>query len=356
MDDVYATELLQQSLIDACEREKGLNLKLQAAQDEMEELKRRAFVHKRRFQELDEALEIEEAKTNAERLARQEAEETARQHGVEVLTARKNETIAKEHCDAAESEILRLQSDLSMERSTTAGMDLQLCHFREDLGQSEYNGMVAYENLQAAKAKVCALQDDLGVALDRISMLERQARESEAAFKKEHWRVEEAEQASCAIADELKSNKSEPSNTLEKYNDPQAQHIERDSVESAATTASDTDRLNVDSQSNVELESVDSRSSEYERVPVSKTDKSMEETMSTAENRKINPLDMPALPEPARLRPALASVTVCQVEIFKTTGRILPAPRVNLRSPPWRCFWRFRSNSLHLLFRSHGRD
>ena len=114
-------ELLRQSRTNARDEEHELTLKLQAAQEEIEELKRGAMTNKERFQKFDEALEVEEAKTNDERLARREAEETSRQHRAELSKAKRKEAIANEHCDAAEAEILNLKRDLSSERSAVVG-------------------------------------------------------------------------------------------------------------------------------------------------------------------------------------------------------------------------------------------
>lgn len=145
MDDVYTVESLQRSLIDACERENILQSALQTAKEDVQEWKEQAMVSKIKFQELDDAFEVEEAKTNDERLARQEAEERTCQYQAEVLKAKRREINANEHCDSAESEVLRLEEDLAAERSAAAAVDLQLCQIREDLALAEHNESAAYE-------------------------------------------------------------------------------------------------------------------------------------------------------------------------------------------------------------------
>lgn len=361
MDDVYAMEVLRQTLIDACEREKGLALKLEAAHQEMGQLKRRAFVHQAKFRELDKALEVEEAKTNAESLARQKAEETERQHRVEVSEAKRMETIANEHCDAAESEVLRLRKDLSIQRSTTEAADLLSRRLREELGLAEHNGMVAYNQLIAAKAKVCTLQEDLGVATDHIKLLERQARDFGKLLQAEHQQVKETENALSATADELKRNQSKLGDILEKYNDVEGKHIKCDNGRFLGAAALDNERVDVEKQPSMQVRGEDFSSSKHEGEQVLDIPNAIEKTtffrnrLSTEKKPPIITTEMPALPEPAILRSALMSVTACQVEIFKTTGKLLPSPRANLRNPPRKIFYWLRPDSLHSLFRGISR-
>lgn len=350
-------ELLRQSLIDAGEREDGHVLALQAAQEEMEELRRRTIMFKMKYQELDDALEVQEGKTNAERLARQEAEEITRQHRAEVLEANRGETIANEHCDAAESEVLRLQRDLSTERSATLARDLLLCQLREDLELAEHNETAAYDQLEAAKAKICTLQENFGAATNRISMLECQARDLEEKFVKDHQRVGEKEKAPNAVLHQVRNSTAQSSDIAERYNGVKTKRNKCDFTKIGAATAFDTDRVGIDEESHVSHENGDPLNSKLESEPVPYIDGSMEETTvikatsGVALSRMIFATETPALPEPAILRPALASVAICQVEPSKATGRVLAAPRSNLNHRPWRkYFWKLPLHSLHICF------
>lgn len=117
MDNAYAVELLRESFINACEREDGLTLELETAQKQMEELRRCPMMSKARSHDIEETLAIEEVKTNKERLAKQEAEATTRHYRAEALRAKQKESVANEHCDAAEVEVSRLQKEVSTEHS-----------------------------------------------------------------------------------------------------------------------------------------------------------------------------------------------------------------------------------------------
>lgn len=336
MDDVYAMELLRQSLIDACEREDRLILEFQTAQKEMEEMRRLAFVDRVRFQEIDEALEIEESKTNAERLARHEAEAKTRQYCLEISKTKQREHIANEHCDAAESEVLRLQRDLSKERAATVAMDRASSQLRDGLDLAKLNEMVASEQLIVAKAKLCELQKELRLATYRANMLERQGRELEESFEKEHRRTEETETALRAVTCESESNRLKLSEALEKYHHLAAKHNECDSPEFVTVPASKTGSMEVDKQYHAGAESRDQRNATGEQIL--RIDRGTEQKMVAT--------DLPAFPEPAILRPALALVTACHPENLKATGEILPTSRANLRNILWSYVGR-----LHLLVR-----
>ena len=224
MDDIHATELLRQNLTNALEREDTLNQALQTAQTEIQSLQNHALSHKKRYQQLDFLLEAEESKTHAERLARQSAEETTRQQRAEAVKLRKNEAIANRHCEAAEAEVISLQKDLSTERSAAVTAGKLTARLRGELRQAEANGMAAYDMLNDARAKIRALEQDLKLATDLISMFEQQAREFEGRAEKEHQRATEAENTLSATTSEIKNNQLEFSELLEKYNALEAGH------------------------------------------------------------------------------------------------------------------------------------
>lgn len=353
MDDVYAMELLQQSLIDASDREKQLILDIQAAQELAEQWKQAAFISKTRFQELDQALEDEEVKTNAELLARQEAEEAARQHQVQVLKAKQKETIANEHCDAAELEVLRLQSELSTQCSARAAADSVLSQLREDLSLAELNGNTTFGQLHIAKAKITTLMEDLGAAKNRISALEGQTRESEGTFEKEHKPMEEEGSALCGIPPELTNLWLKFKYTLGMYNDIFAK--------SMAARAVDSHVLDVNNKLHpaVELENYSDAKQTFEQVL--KVERSIGNRMvvkaafGTARKKSIIATEMPTFPEPAILRSALTSTTTCRLDMSKVTPRLLPAPRAKLQNSAMQRLWRARSNSLRLPVRGPGR-
>ena len=358
MDDVYATELLRQDLINACERENRLLSKLQAAEEETEELRLSAVFHKRKYQELDDALEVEEAKTNAERLARQAAEEIVRQHRHEISKVKQRETIANEHCDAAESEFIQLQKDLSTERTAAEAARLLVCRLREDLEFTELNKEAAYDQLNAAQAKICTLQADFGVATGHISVLERQARAFEKSSWTEYQQMDEAERYDGALMDELNGAGLELRDLLKEYIDFKANHNEYDCAEPETATPLDAGKLSLGQQSDVDLEPEVS-SSEYEREKTTGARNGTENKTvvrsAWSSAKDVVATGMPTRPEPAILRPAMASAIVCQLEGFKATGTMLTGPRANPICPLWKFYRRLPSKSLHLLFRGFGR-
>ncbi len=349
MDDVDAMELLKQSLINAREREERLENELEAARAETQESQRREMVLKTKYRELDDMLEVEEAKTNNERLAREKAEETVRLHQVEVLKARRNEAVANEHCEAAEAEIGRLQADLSMERSAVAAAGILSTRLQEDLRQAEINEMTAYDLLDAAKAKTRELEED---ATDRIQVLEIQAQRFEEAFQKEHQRLAEAEHALGAVIGELETSEFKLSDVVGEY---EALEAKCDTVKSVKATTCDTESDDIGEQAPNDIDI------DEERMQAVEIDRNVEEpifsetSLHAAKDQTIIPTGMvaseiPALPEPAVLRPAQASVAANQTDIFNACGRALPAPRVNPNRLRWRFLWKLPSRSLRVLF------
>ena len=358
MDDVYAGELLRQNLIDACERENRLSSELQAAQKELQEWQRCAIGYKTKYQELDDLLEAEEAKTNAERIARQEAEESTRRHRAEILKLKRNETIANEHCEAAESEIISLQRDLSTERSATKAAGLLSHRLREDLKTAESNQTTAYDSLDAAKAKVRGLQQDLRTAADHISMLEHQAKGFEGALQTQHERLTEAEKTLRAVARELTSSELEYSHLLEKHKALEAEHSTCDCVPSMVATTSDTASLAVETPSPDGIQNGESSNSGHKSELVcvnSDRETKIKAMLSTARDGAVNRTGMPAFPKPAILRPAPAPATACQIETVGAAGRMLRVPKSNTRHLRWKFFCRLPADWLQRLGGPAGR-
>ncbi len=349
MDDVYATELLQQSLIDARERAERLEMDLEAARAEMQESQRREMLCKAKYRELDDSLEAEEAKTNNERVAREKAEETVRRHQVEVLKARRSEAVANEHCEAAETEIISLQMDLSTERSALAAAGLLSTGLQEDLRQAEINEMTAYDLLDVAKAKTRELEQD---ATNRIQVLELQAQRFEEAFQSEHQRLAEAEHALGAVIAELETSEFKLSDVVGDY---EALEAKCDTTKSVAVPSCDTERNDIGEQAPNDVDADEKRRQAVE------IDRNVEEpifgetSLRAVRDQTIVPTGVvasgiPALPEPAVLRPAQASATASQMDIFNACGRALPAPRVNPNRLRWRFLWKLPSKSLRVLF------
>lgn len=308
MDDIYAMELLQQRLIDASEREKKLIMDIKIAQEEREQWKYAAFVSKSRFQELDQALEDEEVKTNAERLARQEAEEMAQRHRAEVLDAKQKESIANKHCAAAESEVLRLQSELETQCSAKSNTDVVLSQLSEDLRLAEFNGNTSFGQLRVAKATISTLLEDLGVAKDHISILERQATE--------HEPMGEDESAFSRISHELKSLWLKFREILRTYNDIYAEHSRRTFARFVVATVLKA-RESLGSKQGLE-QVLDIEKGIGRRAFV-------KATLGPGRNNLI------AFPEAAVLRPGLTSVPACHVKISKAIARPPPALVVGRR-------------------------
>lgn len=302
MDDIYAVELLQQSLIDASIREKKLILDIQIAQEEREQWKYAAFVSKSRYQELDQALEYEEIKTNAERLAREEAEETAQVHRAAVLGAKQKEAIANEHCAAAESEVLRLQSELTTQCSAKENTDLVLSQVSEDLRLAELNGNTSFGQLRVAKATISTLLEDLGVARDHIIILERQA--------KEHNPMGQTKSPFSKISHELQSLWVKLKSILRMYNEIYAEHTRRTFASFVMATVLEARETLGSKQGPEQVLDVERKVGRkaFERA-----------TLDSGRNNLI------AFPEAAVLRPGLTSVPASQVKISKAIARPPPA-------------------------------
>ena len=349
MDDIYATELLRQNLTDSLEREDNLKQALQAAETEMQSLRTHAHEHKARYQKLDDLLEAEEAKTHAERLGKQEAEETTRQHRAEFLKLRRNEAIANQHCEAAESEVINLQRDLSTERSAVVAAGQLSARLREELRQAEANGMAAYDMLNAARARIFTLEQDIELATDRISVLEQQARGYEERVEKERQRMAEAETTLSATTSETKNTELRFSDLLEKYTAVEAEHSKCHPTDSPPVTNPNTASVADETQSPILTQTTDPPPSTHAQESIHTIT-----SRTAAKDQVLNSPqpELPTFPEKAILRPQLASVTNFQVEIFKATGKIMPvADTKNLR---WKLFWRLPGNLLRFLIPDSG--
>ena len=360
MDDARTQGIDGQHLIDALDREDGLKLELEAAQKEVEQLKRRAIGHKSQLQELNDLLEAEEAKTYAERKARQNAEATACRYRAEALEAKRNERVANEHCDDAESEVCKLQKEMTTERCMMATATRLLGQLRGDLGLAEANRRCGDEQLHAAKAKVCTLNHDLATANDRVRILEDQAKEFGEVILRQHQRVEYAETAIRTMACELDNSNMKFCDSMQRYKDLEAAH-EKCTLSKAA--AAELGKAYADKPSphrrhkrgDPEKRVRCASPSGPRQVPCSDesigdrmTDKL---TLSIVENQTNIAPGTPVLPEPAVLTPLLASVVVCQVELPKVSGKMLIGRQAIAKDPPWRLLYWLRPNSLCFLCR-----
>ena len=363
MKDARTQEIHQQHLIDALDREEGLKLELDAAQKEIEQLKRRAIGHESQLQDFNEALEAEETKTNNERTARQDAEATACHHRAEALEAKRKERVANEHCDTAELEVFRLQKEMATERCTIATANRLLGQVREDLGLAEANRRSGDEELHAAKAKVHTLNHDLATSNDRVRMLEYQAEELGEIILNQHQRVEYAEDALRTMASELEDSNMKLCDSNERYKDLDAAH--KQCTLSTAAAAAESVGAHADKPSlhsphkrdNPEKPERCASSSGFGQV--FRNDENTEERMITklpSRPVKTQPNiapGMPALPSPAKSRLLPASVVVYHIEPQKTSGTILNRRWLIEKDPPWRLWYWLRPDSLRFLYRTY---
>lgn len=347
---------LEVKLSDALERENLLTSELRAVQRSTQELQSRADEYRSKYQRLDDALEVEEAKTSAERLAREAAEETTRQHRAEVFISKRNEAIANQHCEAAESQIIDLQNSLSIKRSATATASNLSNRLREDLKLAKASETAAYDMLDAARAKVSELQEELVDAANDLYMLKRDARELEDIVQRENQRATEAENSLRVVLSEVKNNEIRFSELLERFNALEAKHGKCSCTGSTSATIHDTN--SVGDQSTISFQHMALRSSS-KHLPSQSTElcRNISETTlvnstwSTAKYPETSPIELPALPKPAVLRPAPASITANHVEVLKPKGRLLPARKANTKKLRRRCLWRLPMvNTLQLLF------
>ena len=367
MVDALAQETDRQHLIETLDREDGLKLKLEAAQKEVEHLKRRAIGHGSQLQELNDLLEAEEAKTYAERVARENAEATVCRYRAEALEAKRKERVANEHCDEAESEVLRLQRDLATERCMMATAKRLLGQVREDLVLAEANWRGGDEQLRDAKAKVNTMDHDLAISNDRVRILEDQARDLVEANLKQHQKVECVELALRTRTCELEDSNMKLRDSMERYKDLEAAHQKCTLSAATATIASAAAELGGAHADKWSLHSVHKRkksgnrvrwasSSELRQVPSS--DDSMGDrmidklTLSTVENQtNVDPGAL-VCSESAISNLVPASVVVCRVGLSKTSGKNLNRPREFVKDPPWRLLYWLRPDSLRFLCRT----
>ena len=363
MEDVYSNDVLQQTLVNSSMRGDGLMSELQAAKQQIQDLTCHVTVYKSRYQEVSEALEVEEAKTDAERFARQEAEKTTRQHRAEVLKSRRNEVIANEHCERAESEYSRLESLLASERSLRVATDRLVARLREDLSLAETNETSVYNQLNGAKAQVSSLQEDLEIAEHRMAMLKLDGREIKDVLQKEHQRFMETAEALNIAEEEAKCAEDRFSDLLKKYNALKAFVIESDTVSSMTTTASDTTAFDtgsvvVDVQSPTDHGYGDPLSPKYIHEQVTEIYKAMDKktiveiTSSKAKGRPFDPTGMPAFPEPVIVRPAHASLTSSLKELLEANARSCSVPSATTKNLRWKFCCRVPTNFLQGVFSS----
>lgn len=387
MNDARTQEVHQQHLIDALDREEGLKLELEAAQKEIEQLKRLAIGHESQLQEFNEALEAEETKTNDERTARQNAEATACHHRAEALEAKRKERIANEHCDAAELEVFRLQREMTTERCTIVTANRLLGQLREDLGLAEANRRSGDEQLHAAKAKVHTLNHDLATSNDRVRILEYQVKELGETILKQHQRVEYAENALRTMASELENSNMKLCDSNERYKDLEAAH--KQGTLSTAAAAAESVRAHADKPSlhsphkrddpgirercasstgfrqvfcddeSTGERMIDKLTSRTVENQVFWNDESTEErTISKLTSRTVEPQPniapgTPLFPSPAKHRPLPASVIIYHVESPKTSGTILNRRWLIEKDPPWRLWYWLRPDALRFLYRTY---
>ena len=347
---------LGSQLFEAQEREERLTLQLQAAQEEFQELESCAAEYKFKYQHLDDALEAEQCKTNAESLAREKAEETIAQLRAQVLKLRRDEVNANKHCEVAEAEIVTLQEELSKERSKIAAW-CELCsRLNEDLRRAETSELAAYDLLEAAKAKAYSLQEELVDISEHKKEAESKARDLAIRVQEEHQRATEAENALGVLTSKIKSKDLHISDLLEKYDALEAKHSEC----CTGRTSSNTNSLVTNTQHPPPCtksiapsisKNQHSRPNHLTKHPLEKPP-----IKPPPKNPTLNLAGMPTPPQPAILRPALASI---QVEMFKpppAAGKALPFPNTNTNTNKlrWAFFWRLPAETLELLFGGRG--
>ena len=351
-------EVLPQTLMEASMGGDGLMSKLQAAKQEIKELKQTVTVYKTRYQELSEALEVEEAKTDAERFARQEAEATTRKYRAEVVKARQIESVANEHCEAAESEVTSLEQLLATECSARAAADRLVAQLREDLSLVESNETSVYDQLKDAKAQACLLQDDLRIAEPCIAMLKVDERETKTVLQKEHQRVMETAEALSVAEEEAKCTEDRFGDLSKEYDTLKAKLIEPSVISSMAPIACDGGSMGLEVQSLVDLRYAGTLRPSQVHEQIMDTDKVMDETTiveaisSIAKDRPFDPTEMPAFPEPAILRPTHTSAVTCREDLFEATSRPCPVSSAATKSLRWRFCCRVPMNFLQGLFPS----
>lgn len=334
---------LEVQLSDALEREKLLTSQLHTSQLSTQELQCRADSYKQKYQRLDDLLEAEEAKTLAERSAREAAEERTRGHLAAALKSQRDEETANQHCEAAEVEIMELQTKLSVERSATATASELCARLHEDLQLAEANETAAYDQLDAARAKVSELQHEISGAANELRILKSSARGFEEMMRLESQRAKDAEDNLSLVLFELRSNEIRYGDLLDKYTAREAAQQRPCSCTTGSASATLHDTAdNTDTHSPLIMQQhiplaiptyhpLPSPSPSIFRNTSSTTlvNSTWSSSAATYFEETNNPIDhLPALPSRAFLRPATASTTAADhdvVEEFK--GKCLPARR-----------------------------
>ena len=353
MNDARLQGIDRQHLTDALVREDGLKLELEAAQKEVEQLKHRALYHESQLQELNSLLEAESAKTSAELMTRQNVQATACHYRAKTLSAQQKEKIANQHCEAAESEILRLQREVATERHTTATANRLLSGLREDLALTEASRKRADEQLDAATVKVSTLGHDLETSTERESLLERQARELGELISKQHQRVEFAENALRTMACELEDSNMKFCDSISRYADLEALH--KQCILSTAAAAAASDSAHANKQSLYSLhEADDPEEREFcaslrqvprnSKIPSESIHDAL--TSRTVEHQTKLAPETPICSERAIYRP---SVVVSHVEPPKARRDFLNGRWPIWKDPPWRLLYWLRPDSLRFL-------
>ena len=400
MDEWYERELLRKDLIDAQERKAKLQKELQYAQAETIEAERQALHFKRKYQEIDNDLEAQEAETNRERLARERAEGAVRQAQSEVKKARRDEAIANEHCDSAEGEVIKLQKELSRERSVAVALRQKVSEIqkakrneaiandhcdlaeteiirlqqelskersvtaalREDLRRAGMSETAAYVLIDGGDATIRALRGHLDIAKDRIRVLEVEAERREECFEEEQERLIEAEEALAAVANELKTNELKCIDIWETDLAQEAGNVRYDLATSKPATDFDTDTGNCNERVSVDTDENGATILSGDEVGGKKraenSTKNMDERMTiikrllaaaAKDDAATSSRGMPLFPERAIVRPRQASMAA------SGGGRCHTLPYNAKSGQVWRkCPRNFSLESLRLLFQGAG--
>ena len=347
---------LGSQLFDAHQREEALASELLSTQKELQEHESRAAEYKFKYQRLDDLLEAEQAATNAERLAREGAEETISQHRAQLLKLRRDEANANKHCEVAEAEIVSLREELSKERSKIAAWCELFSRLNEDVRRAESNESTAYDMLEASKTKARSLQEELTHTTERGKEIESRARNLEKRVREEHRRATEAETCLEGLMSEIKSKDLNFNNLLEKYNILSANHSKCNTKRLMAAANSTTDdtviRKHYPPSPKSGRGTISPAHDQHGVINLTKLtaerEKPIKPPSTKAKDQMINPAGLPTPPKPAILRPALTST---QVETFTpaAAGRVLTVSNAETNKFRWKFLCRLPAEALELL-------
>ena len=347
---------LGSQLFDAHQREEALASNLLATQKELQEHESRAAEYKFKYQRLDDLLEAEQAATNAERLAREGAEETIAQHRAQLLKLRRDEANANKHCEVAEAEIVSLREELSKERSKIAAWCELFSRLNEDVRRAESSESTAYDLLEASKTKARSLQEELIQTSERTKEVESRARNLEKRVREEHRRATEAETCLEDLMSEMKSKDLNFNNLLEKYNILSADHSKCNTKRLAAASNPTTDDMVIrkhyppsPKSGRGTISPAHKQNAIINLTKLTANEKTIKPPPTKPKDQAINPARMPTPPKPAILRPSLAST---QVETFTpAAGRVFPVSNANVETNKlrWKFLCRLPAEALELL-------